>query len=84
MVWTRTHDCPTCGFEVYRDLNAAYNVLERGLEQLGVVHSEGTPVETATAVSTDGSGHSVSQVVDASRVVEAGSRALKEAVSTAK
>lgn len=82
-VWVRTHDCPACGFEADRDLNATFNVLGRGLDELGVVHSEATPVETATAVSTDGSGYSATNVVDASCVTEAGSRALKEAVSTA-
>ncbi|NGM68458.1 IS200/IS605 family element transposase accessory protein TnpB [Natronolimnobius sp. AArcel1] len=82
-VWVRTHDCPTCGVEMDRDLNAACNVLERGLKQLGVVHSEATPVETATAVSTDGCGFSASNQVDASRVVEAGSPCLKEAASAA-
>jgi putative transposase len=53
------------------------NVLNRGLSKLGVVHSEDTPVETATAVSTDGGNASIR--VDASRVVETGSPALKEA-----
>lgn len=77
-VWVRTHDCPRCGFEADRDLNAAYNVLKCGLDELGVVHSEATPVETATAVSADGSGYSATNVMDASRVVEAGSPALKE------
>ena len=101
-VWVRTHDCPRCGFEADRDLNAAYNALERGLDELGVVHSEATssesrsdsdgrtraslsltPVETATAVSADGSGYSATNVVDASRVVEAGSPALKERTASA-
>ena len=41
-----------------------------------------TPVETATAVSTDGGEYS-SIVVDASRVTEAGSLALKEAAPAA-
>jgi|AntDeeMetagen134_2_1112570.scaffolds.fasta_scaffold07499_1 hypothetical protein len=49
------------------------------LDKLGVVHSESTPVETATAVSTDGGSSAI--VVDASRVVETGSPALKEAAS---
>jgi putative transposase len=75
-LWVREHSCPTCGFTADRDENAAYNVLDRGLERLGVVHSEGTPVETATATSTDGGSPLVA--VDGSRVVEAGSRALKE------
>jgi putative transposase len=96
-LWVREHSCPSCGFELDRDWNAALNVLSRGLDKLGVVHSEATssesqsdsdvrtraslsltPVEAATAVSTDG-GDSSSIVVDASRVVEAGSPALKEA-----
>ncbi len=85
-LWVREHSCPTCGFELDRDWNAALNVLNRGLDKLGVVHSEATspeiedfwcanesqsdsltPVEAATAVSTDG-GDSSSIVVDASRV----------------
>ncbi len=70
-LWVREHSCPSCGFEVDRDLNASLNVLSRGLEALGVVHSEATPAETATAVDT--------LAVSASRVVETGSPCLKEA-----
>ena len=81
-LWVREHSCPSCGFETDRDWNAALNVLCRGVEELGVVHSEDTPVETATAVSTDG-GDSSSIIVDASRVVESGSSALKEATPVA-
>ena len=78
-LWVREHSCPVCGFTADRDLNAAANVLKRGLEQLGVVHSEETPVKTATAVSADGGNASVA--VDASRVTEAGSAVLKETAS---
>ncbi|MFC6993244.1 RNA-guided endonuclease InsQ/TnpB family protein [Haladaptatus sp. GCM10025707] len=81
-LWVREHSCPACGFELDRDWNASLNVLNRGLSKLGVVHSEATPAETATAVSTDG-GNSSSFVVDASRVVETGSPALKEAAPAA-
>jgi len=80
-LWVREHSCPTCGFELDRDWNASLNVLSRGLDKLGVVHSEATPVETATAVSTDGGDSSI--VVDASRVTETGSPALKEAAPAA-
>jgi putative transposase len=76
-LWVREHSCPTCGFETDRDLNAAANILSRGLEHVGVVHSELTPAETATAVST--TGNDVSVCVDARCVVEAGSAVLKEA-----
>ena len=80
-LWVREHSCPTCGFETDRDWNAALNVLSRGLAKLGVVHSEGTPVETATAVSIDDGSSAV--VVDASCVVESGSSALTEAALVA-
>lgn len=70
-LWVRDHSCPACGFTSDRDFNAALNVLSRGLSKLGVVHSKAiTPVETAAAADT--------QSVSASRVVEAGSSALKE------
>ena len=77
-LWIREHSCPSCGFETDRDYNAALNVWERGLGELGVGHSEGTPAETATAVE---SGDSAS--VSASRVVETGSPCLKEAAPAA-
>ncbi len=35
-LWVREHSCPTCGFETDRDENAAYNVLQRGLRELGL------------------------------------------------
>ena len=69
-LWVREHSCPSCGFELDRDWNAALNVLSRGLAKLGVVHSESTPVETALAVDAT--------TVSAKRVTEAGSPCLKE------
>ncbi|MFB6179080.1 MAG: RNA-guided endonuclease InsQ/TnpB family protein [Halorientalis sp.] len=59
-----------------RSLATALNVWERGLGKLGVVHSEDTPAETATATETDNL-----LSVSASRVVETGSSCLKEAVA---
>lgn len=53
-LWVREHPCPSCGFELNRDWDAALNVESRGLEKLGVVRSEDTSVEPATA--TDGFG----------------------------
>ncbi|MCD2201022.1 transposase [Halobacterium sp. KA-4] len=69
-LWVREHSCPACGFEIDRDWNAAFNVQQRGWNKLGVVHSEATPAETATAVDA--------LEVSASRVVETGSPCLKE------
>jgi putative transposase len=69
-LWVREHSCPSCGFKADRDANASYNVLSRGLQELGLGQAESTPVETATAVETDG-GQSSS--VPVSRVVETGS-----------
>jgi putative transposase len=69
-LWVREHRCPSCGFEADRDANASYNVLARGLQQLGKGHAEVTPAETATAVENDGGS---SSSVPASRVIEMGS-----------
>ena len=70
----REHSCPACGFEADRDANAAWNILSRGLEDVGVGHSESTPVETALPTDTS---------VSAKRVVEAGSPTLKERTASA-
>jgi putative transposase len=74
-LWVREHSCSSCGFEADRDANAAINILSRGLQQLGVGHSESTPVETALPTDTNS--------VSAKRVVEAGSPTLKKATVAA-
>ncbi|QSG12806.1 Transposable element [Halapricum desulfuricans] len=67
-LWVREHSCPACGHSQDRDLNAAKNILSRGLKQIGAGHSESTPVQTALPTFTP-----QREVVDAKRVVEAGS-----------
>ena len=67
-IWVREHSCPACGHTEDRDLNAAKNILNRGLKQLGAGRSELTPVQTALPAFTP---HR--EAVDAKRVVEAGS-----------
>jgi putative transposase len=44
-LWVREHSCPSCGFEADRDMNAPLNILSRGLNHVGVVHSESTSAE---------------------------------------
>jgi putative transposase len=73
-LWVREHSCPACGFEADRDANAAWNILSRGLEEVGVGYSESTPVETALPADTP---------VSAKRVVETGSPTLKERTAQA-
>jgi len=70
-LWVREHSCPSCGFKIDRDLNAAYNILSRGCNQLGVVHSESMPAETALPTGTNSA--------PAKRVMETGSPVLSEA-----
>lgn len=68
-LWVREHRCPSCGFELDRDWNAALNVLESGLRKVGLGQSEEQRLlETGAAVD---SAHSWS--VSASTVVESGS-----------
>ena len=67
-IWVREHSCPACGHTEDRDLNAAKNILNRGLKQLGAGRSESTPVQTALPTFTP-----QREVVNAKRVVEAGS-----------
>ena len=65
-IWVREHSCPACGHTEDRDLNAAKNILDRGLNQLGAGRSESTPVKTTLPTFTP-----QREVVDAKRVIEA-------------
>ena len=74
-LWVREHSCPACGFKMDRDANPAWNILSRGLENVGVGYSESTPVETALPTDTDS--------VSAKRIIEAGSSPLKQRAASA-
>ena len=67
-IWVREHSCPACGHADDRDLNAAKNILNRGLKKLGAGRSESTPVQTALPTFTP-----QREVVDAKCVIKAGS-----------
>ena len=67
-LWVREHSCPACGHTQDRDLNAAKNILYRGLKQVGAGRSESTPMQTALPASAP-----QREAVDAKRVVEVGS-----------
>ncbi len=45
-LWVRKHSCPSCGFTADRDWNAAWNILSRGIKQLGAGRSESTSSES--------------------------------------
>jgi len=42
-IWIRTHNCPTCGLVMNRDHNAAINILNKALLEVGSVRPELTP-----------------------------------------
>jgi putative transposase len=58
----RVHRCPVCGLTIDRDVNAARNMLKRGLE-IGLERAEYTPVGEATTTQLGEAGQvaSVSQ-----------------------
>ena len=89
-LWVRVHSCPSCGFEVDRDQNAALEVQRIGLLELGVATdesglgqelAESTPAETGTAAGPRS--RSYRDVVPASAVVDTGSPTLKERTANA-
>ncbi len=92
-LWVREHSCPACGFEADRDANAAWNILSRGLEKVGVGYSESTSPEIkdfwlANESQSDSSTPVETALpadtpVSAKRVVETGSPTLKERTAQA-
>ena len=72
-LWVREHSCPACGFIADRDENAAWNVLQRGVEKadIGMGNAESTPVETVVPTAT------AFQPVATNHVAETGSPTLK-------
>ncbi len=45
----RTHECPGCGLEIDRDLNAAINVEQRSRDNIGMGQAESTPPEITSS-----------------------------------
>jgi putative transposase len=77
-LWVREHSCPACGYEADRDENAAWNILSRGMKQVGTGSAESTPAETVVPTST------TVHEVDANHVAETGSPTLNEASAPAR
>ena len=67
-LWVREHSCPACGHTEDRDLNAAKNILNKGLKRIGAGRSESTPMQTALPTFAP-----QREAVNAKRVVEVGS-----------
>jgi putative transposase len=82
----REHACPSCGFEADRDANASWNILSRGLKDVGVGHSESTSSESlrdsdvrtraSLSLTPVETALPVDTPVSAKRVVETGSPTL--------
>jgi len=62
-IWVREHRCPSCGLVMDRDHNAAINILNKALKEVGAVRPELTPVEM---------GPLFHQIGEVSPVVESG------------
>ena len=75
LIWVRERSCPACGHTEDCDLNAAKNILSRGLKKPGVGRSESASVQTALAPLTP---HR--EAVSAKRVHQTSSGGLSDAV----
>ena len=64
----RVHRCPECGLTIDRDVNAALNVLRRGLE-IGLERAEYTPVGEVTATQLSEAGQAASMNQEATLLV---------------
>jgi len=58
-IWVREHRCPHCGLVMDRDHNAAINILNKALKEVGSVRSELTPVEMRPLLQDFGSAASL-------------------------
>ena len=72
---TRTHTCPSCGFEACRDTAAAMNILKKGMQLLGTEWQNGSVGHTQTGEKSRTTGEIIaptleSQVTSASDVGE--------------
>jgi putative transposase len=51
---TRTHSCPNCKVEICRDTNAALNILQKGMNILGMEWQNGTSGHEGSASENEG------------------------------
>ena len=61
---TRTHTCPSCGFEACRDTAAAMNILKKGMKLLGIEWQNSSVGHTQTGEKSQTTGEMIASAID--------------------
>jgi putative transposase len=69
---TRTHLCPNCGIEIYRDTNAAINILKKGMGILGMEWQNSTFGQKGSASQEGKHGEKIASTIDGQPKIASG------------
>jgi putative transposase len=61
---TRTHSCANCNGEIYRDTNAAINILKKGMKILGMGWNNSTFGQKESASQEEKHGEKTANTID--------------------